>query len=97
MGLAYRLGHWCPLSLMLESSHTLASSAAVLWRGAEAAGGADAMIEVGIAPGKKPGETVVSQRTRGADGLWKVCVTAGFGGARGGGDDASAYVCAKRT
>jgi|RhiMetdeSRZDD1v2_1073273.scaffolds.fasta_scaffold289985_3 hypothetical protein len=45
MGLVYRLGHLCPLSIMSESSHALASSAEVLWHGAEVAGVADAMIE----------------------------------------------------
>ena len=45
MVLAYRLGHLCPLSITSESSHALASSAEVLWRGAEAAGVADAMIK----------------------------------------------------
>ena len=48
MGLVYRLGHGCPRSLTSASSHARASRAAVRWRGAEAAGVADAMIEADI-------------------------------------------------
>ena len=45
MGLADRLGHGCPRSITSASSHARAASATELWRGAEAAEVADAMIE----------------------------------------------------
>ena len=42
---AARLRHGCPLRIPSASSPTLCPGADVLWRGPEAAGGADAMIE----------------------------------------------------